>query len=117
MSQTKKILDKLALQSQRVLEKIKGPKEPRESSNKEVEILLYQYSTQEPKHHFSEEKLEQIHLAFCTLNEEEMQIITKRYWEAKSLEVIGNELGHLQDHKWATRRIEEILRKLSKTLF
>ena len=117
VSQTKKILDKLALQSQRVLEKIKGRKKPREDSNREVEILLYQYSTQDEKYRFSEENLEAMHEAMACLSEEEMAVLTKRYWEAKSLEVIGNELGHLGDHKWATRKIAEVLTKLSKKLF
>ena len=116
MSQTDKILRKLALQSSRVLKKIVGLKSQREMSNEEVEILLYNYSTQDFREQIPEEKLEKLHEALASLSEEEMVVIKGRYWEAKSLVVIANELGHYHDHKWTTRKLSDILGRLKDYL-
>lgn len=54
--------------------------------------------------------------ALTTLNKEEMLIVRRRFFEATSLEAIANECGHFGDHKWSTRRIEQILNKLRDSL-
>lgn len=104
------IRSKLLLQAKRVLRKLKPSKRPRELSNQEIEIALYQYSTSGGvPNEYGENVLEWLHEKLCLLSEEQMAILKKRYWEAKSFAVIGNEMGHLHDHKWAYRKIEEIL--------
>ena len=104
------IRSKLLIQAKRVLRKLKPSKSQRELSNQEIEIALYQYSTSNGlPNEYGENMMEFLHDKLCKLTEEQMAIIKKRYWEAKSFAVIGNEMGHLHDHKWAYRKIEDIL--------
>jgi len=87
----------------------------REITNQEIQVALYQYSTSEPSHNeYGEKDLEWLHKRLVKLNKEDMSIITKRFWEAKSYAIIGNELGHPHDPKWAYRRLNEVYNKIRK---
>ena len=113
-SQSDKVKAHLIQQAHRVLSKVRR-KNYQEVSN--MEDILYLFSQSVSKDlfkQFTEEQLEALNSALATLTEEEMQVVTKRYWEAKSLEIIANEMGHLGHHEWTTRKIEGILEKLKR---
>lgn len=106
------VRDKLLHQAKLIMKKVK-PKKDRELTNADVELALYQYSIADKnaRNEYGENELEWLHQRLTSLTEEEMAVITKRYWEAKSYEVIGNELGHIGDPKWAFRKLEVIMVK------
>lgn len=112
MDKQERLRNKLRIQADKVMRKFKYPR-IREISNQEVELALYQYSSCEQSlNEYGEREMEWIHDRMAKLTVEEMAVITKRYWEAKSYAIIGNELGHFHDPKWAHRRIAEVLTKL-----
>lgn len=112
-TQTELVQAKLLLQAKRVLTKLKPKKNSREITNEEIEIALYQYSSSgNVKNEYGDEMFEWLHERLCLLSQEQMDILKKRYWEASSFAIIGNEMGHFHDPKWAQRKLDEILRIL-----
>lgn len=113
----KKITDKFAKQKKLILDtalrKIKSlrTKNHKELSNQEIDKILFNYSQEDS---YDDDTLEWLHSKLATLNEIQMSILRKRYWEGKSLTIIANEFGKLNDHKWAIRQIESILAILRK---
>ena len=111
-TQTDRLKEKLLKQYALVASKFK-PSRSKEISNQEVMIALYQYSTSEPStNEYGERDLEWLHDRLVLLTQDQMAVIKKRFWEAKSFAIIANELGHLQDPMWASRKMDEALKVL-----
>lgn len=126
--QADRVKDKLRRQKAKVMDAIMsrlGGSETQEhrrgvpADTRQVEWALYQRSTTEANAAFDEygnNRFERLDDALSKLTPQQMQILTARFWQAKSLSVIANEHGHYLDHKWATNEIDKILRILSREL-
>lgn len=114
------VREKLLRQASLVLAKLKpfrSSQDKKEVTNQEVQIMLYQYSSSENAN-FSDDEFDRIHSALSKLDNEQMEVLKRRYWGAESFGVIGNALGHFghAGHKWASRKEAEALSILAKEL-
>lgn len=104
--------EKILLQYERVSSKFKIERS-KELTNQDIQIALYQLaSSGNSKNEYDEKNFEWLSDRLVRLTIDEMAVIKKRYWEAKSFVIIANECGHIGNHKWASRMLDEALDKL-----
>lgn len=107
MSQIDKLRNKLLLQAQRVMKKIKPKRDSREISNSELTIALFQYAVSGDIPDEYGLKREWLHDKLAKLTPEQMELIRLRFFEGLSYNEIGKSTGHNQ--KYAERHLKEAL--------
>lgn len=114
MRRIKNVRDKLQLQKERVIERLLEkirPKQGREITNAEIQIMLYQYpKTIGERNEYGEEMMEWVADAISKLTPEQVKLYELKFVQRKNPSEIGRILGcsHVTAGKKINKLIDEI---------